>query len=126
MIVSSLLAVSGIFLAWAIYQKKWLDYELLKVKMGGLYQLLYNKYYIDEFYAWLIKHFVDGTAKIMEWFDLQVINGLVNGIGWLTGYLGISLRYTEDGQVQSYAIYMYAGIVILLISAMCAVFTALA
>jgi NADH-quinone oxidoreductase subunit L len=126
MIVSSLLAVSGIFLAWAIYQKKWLDYELLKVKMGGLYQLLYNKYYIDEFYAWLIKHFVDGTAKIMEWFDLKVINGLVNGIGWLTGYLGISLRYTEDGQVQSYAIYMYAGIVILLISAMCAVFTALA
>ena len=126
MIVSSLLAVSGIFLAWAIYQKKWLDYELLKVKMGGLYQLLYNQYYIDEFYGWLIKHFVDGTAKIMEWFDLQVINGLVNGIAWLTGYLGISLRYTEDGQVQSYAIYMYAGIVILLISAMCAVFTALA
>jgi NADH-quinone oxidoreductase subunit L len=126
MIVSSLLAVSGIFLAWAIYQKKWLNYELLKVKMGGLYQLLYNQYYIDEFYGWLIKHFVDGTAKIMEWFDLQVINGLVNGIAWLTGYLGISLRYTEDGQVQSYAIYMYAGIVILLISAMCAVFTVLA
>ena len=126
MIVSSLLAVSGIFLAWAIYQKKWLDYERLKVKMGGLYQLLYNQYYIDEFYGWLIKHFVDGTAKIMEWFDLQVINGLVNGIAWLTVYLGISLRYTEDGQVQSYAIYMYVGIVILLISAMCAVFTALA
>ncbi len=126
MIISSLLAVSGIFLAWAVYQKKWLDYEQLKVKMGGLYQLLYNKYYIDEFYAWLIKIFVDGTAKILEWFDLKVINGLVNGIAWLTESLGITLRYTEDGQVQSYALYMYAGIVILLISALCAVFTALA
>lgn len=126
MIISSLLALSGIFLAWAFYQKKWLDYESLKLKMGGIYQLLYNKYYIDEIYAWLIKIFVDGTAKILEWFDLKIINGLVNGIAWLTGYLGIALRYTEDGQVQSYALYMYAGIVILLISALCAVFTALA
>jgi len=126
MIISSLLALSGIFLAWAFYQKKWLDYESLKLKMGGLYQLLYNKYYIDEFYTWLIKVFVDGTAKILEWFDLKIINGLVNGIAWLTGYMGTTLRYTEDGQVQSYALYMYAGIVILLISALCAVFTALA
>ncbi len=126
MIASSFLALSGIFLAWAFYQKKWLDYESLKERMSGFYQLLYNKYYIDEFYTWLIKVFVDGTAKMMEWFDLKIINGLVNGIAWLTGYLGIALRYTEDGQVQSYALYMYAGIVILLISALCAVFTALA
>lgn len=126
MIVSSLLAVSGILLAWAVYQKKWIDYESLKIKMGGLYQLLYHKYYIDEFYAWLIRYFVDGTAKLLEWFDLKVVNGLVNGIAWLTGYLGIALRYTEDGQVQSYALYMYAGMVILLIAALCAVFTVLA
>lgn len=126
MIISSLLAIAGIFLAWAIYQKKWVDFERIKIKMGGLYQLLYHKYYIDEIYAWLIKHFVDGTARLMEWFDLKVINGAVNGIAWLTGHLGITLRYTEDGQVQSYALYMYAGIIILLIAALCAVFTVLA
>ncbi|MDD3852857.1 MAG: NADH-quinone oxidoreductase subunit L [Syntrophomonadaceae bacterium] len=126
MLISSVLAVSGIFLAWAVYQKKWLDYEELKVKMGGLYKLLYNKYYIDEFYAWLIKHFIDGTARLMEWFDLKVVNGTVNGLAWLTGYLGLNLRYTEDGQVQTYAIYIYTGMVILIISALCAVFTALA
>jgi NADH-quinone oxidoreductase subunit L len=126
MLISSVLAVSGIFLAWAVYQKKWLDYEELKVKMGGIYKLLYNKYYIDEFYAWLIKHFIDGTARLMEWFDLKVVNGTVNGLAWLTGYLGLNLRYTEDGQVQTYAIYIYAGMVILIISALCAVFTALA
>lgn len=126
MIISSILAVSGIFLAWAVYQKKWLDHESLKNKMGGLYKLLYNKYYIDEFYAWLIKYLVDGTAKVMEWFDLKLINGMVNGIAFLTEHLGLALRYTEDGQVQSYALYMYAGIVVLLISALCAVFTALA
>ncbi len=126
MLISSVLAVSGIFLAWAVYQKKWLDYEELKVKMGGIYKLLYNKYYIDEFYAWLIKHFIDGTARLMEWFDLKVVNGTVNGLAWLTGYLGLNLRYTEDGQVQTYAIYIYAGMVILIISALCAAFTALA
>ena len=79
MLISSALAVSGIFLAWAVYLKRWLDYEELKIKMGGIYLLLYNKYYIDEFYAWLIKHFIDGTARLMEWFDLKVVNGAVNG-----------------------------------------------
>lgn len=126
MLISSALAVSGIFLAWAVYQKRWLDYEELKIKMGGIYLLLYNKYYIDEFYAWLIKHFIDGTARLMEWFDLKVVNGAVNGLAWLTGYLGLNLRYTEDGQVQTYAIYIYAGMVVLIISALCAVFTAIA
>ena len=126
MIVSALIAVSGILLAYLVYQKEMVDYEAMKERFSGLYNLLYNKYYIDEFYTWLIKIFVDGTAKVMEWFDLHVINGMVNGIASITGRFGQVLSYTENGQVQSYALYMFAGIVLLLISALCAVFTALA
>jgi NADH-quinone oxidoreductase subunit L len=114
MTVSSLVAVAGILLAWAVYQKKLVDAEALKLKFNGLYQLLYNKYYIDEIYQWLIDRLIDGTAKVLFWFDVYVINGLVNGIAALTGMAGQILRYTENGQVQTYAMYMFAGIIVII------------
>jgi NADH-quinone oxidoreductase subunit L len=126
MIISSIIAVAGIFLAWLIYQRKAVDYEALKVKYNGIWTLLYNKYYIDEFYTWLIAYFVDGLAKVLFWFDLHIVNGLINGLAYITGKTGLQLRYTEDGQVQTYALYMLAGVVIIVVTAICAVFTALA
>lgn len=126
MMVSAVIAIAGIMLAYLIYQKEVVDREALKERFSGLYNLLYHKYYIDELYAWLGKIFVDGTAKVLEWFDLHVVNGLVNAIAAITVRFGHVLSYTENGQVQTYALYMFAGIVVLLISALCAVFTALA
>lgn len=126
MVISSLIALAGIFLAWLIYQKQVISHEALKERFSGIHKVLYNKFYIDEFYALLIKYCVDGTAKVLEWFDLKVINGAVNGLAHLTGRSGDGLKYAENGQVQTYAVYMYAGIVVLLISALCAVFTVLA
>ena len=126
MAVSAIVALSGIYLAYLVYQQQVIDHEALKIRFAGLYDLLSHKYYIDEIYAWLIKHFIDGTAKILEWFDLYVINGAVNVIAAVTGRSGRALSYTENGQVQTYALYMFAGIMVLLVSALCAVFSALA
>ncbi len=125
MVISSLIALAGIFLAWLIYQKQIIRAESLRQRFAGIYNLLYHKFYIDELYAWLIAVFVDGGARILEWFDLKIINGLVNGLASLTGWSGQTLRYTEDGQVQTYALYLVAGVVILLLTTLCAVFTAL-
>ena len=125
MTVSSLIAMAGIFLAWLIYQKQIISAEGLRQRFAGIYNLLYHKFYIDELYTWLIAVFVDGGALLLEWFDLKIINGLVNGLACFTGWSGQTLRYTEDGQVQTYALYLVAGVVILLLTALCAVFTAL-
>ena len=75
--------------------------------------MLYNKYYIDELYHWLGQRFVYGTAKALFWFDIYVVNGLVNGLAALTGGAGKVLRYTETGQVQTYAAYMLAGVIVI-------------
>jgi proton-translocating NADH-quinone oxidoreductase, chain L len=125
MTVSSLIALAGILLAWLIYQKQTIKAEALKQRFSLIYNVLYHKYYIDEFYSWLIAVFVDGGARLLEWFDLKIVNGLVNGIAYLTGWSGLKLRYAEDGQVQTYALYLLAGLVILLLTALSAVFTAL-
>lgn len=113
MVISSLVALAGIFLAWAIYQKQWISHLALRERFQGIYKLLYHKYYIDEIYQWLIDHLVDGTARVLFWFDIYIINGLVNGIAALTGGAGRVLRYTETGQVQTYAAYMFAGVLII-------------
>jgi NADH-quinone oxidoreductase subunit L len=124
MVISSLLALAGIFLAWLIYQKEIISAESLRQRFSGIYKVLYHKFYIDEIYAWLGKVFVDGGARLLEWFDLKIINGAVNGLAFFTGWSGHTLRYAEDGQVQTYALYLFAGVAILLITALCAVFAA--
>jgi NADH-quinone oxidoreductase subunit L len=126
MVISSLIALSGILLAWMIYQKHIISHERLRQRFAGIYNLLYNKFYIDELYNWLIAVFVDGGARFLEWIDLKFVNGAVNGLALFTGWSGRTLRYTEDGQVQTYALYLFAGIVIILITALMALFTALA
>lgn len=125
MISSTLIALAGIVLAWLIYQKKLISHEALREKYSGIYQLVKNKYYFDELYARLGEILVFGAARAMFWFDIHVVNGLVNGIAFLTGKSGDSLKYTEDGQVQSYATYMMAGVLILVVIALIAVESAL-
>ncbi|NLJ72648.1 MAG: NADH-quinone oxidoreductase subunit L [Syntrophomonadaceae bacterium] len=114
MIVSSLVAIAGIFLAWLIYQKKAISAENIRSRFSGIYKLLYNKYYIDELYQWLIKVFVDGTAKLLFWIDIYIVNGFINALASLASKSGRLLSYAENGQVQTYAAYMFAGIIIIL------------
>lgn len=115
MVSSSLIAGAGILLAWLIYQKNVISHEALRQKFSGLYTLVQNKYYIDEIYTRLGEILVYGGARVMFWIDIHIVNGFVNGIAYLTGKSGDSLKYTEDGQVQSYAMYMMAGVLILVV-----------
>ncbi|MDD3269526.1 MAG: NADH-quinone oxidoreductase subunit L [Syntrophomonadaceae bacterium] len=118
MIISTLLALSGIGLAWAMYQQKLLEPRLLVDKVPQFYKLLINKYYIDEIYAWIVARAVDATAAWLFWVDINIVNRLVNNIAFFTGRSGETLRYTEDGQVQSYALYMFGGIIVILAAAL--------
>lgn len=126
MAISSLVAVGGIILAWIVYAKQLISHEVLRQRYARIYNLLYHKFYIDELYTWLIAVVVDGGARLLEWIDLKIVNGAVNGLAQFTGWSGRTLRLTEDGQVQTYALYLFAGVVIILITALMAVFTALA
>ena len=69
---------------------------------------------MDEFYAWFTAKFVDAVAAVMFWIDLHIVNGFVNALAFGTGKAGKILRLTEDGQVQTYALYMVTGLVIIL------------
>jgi len=75
MVVSSLVAILGIYLAWQIYGRKRWSRDSIIARWQPLYQVLKHKYYIDEFYAWLGKNLVQKSGAFFYWIDINIING---------------------------------------------------
>ncbi|GAW29674.1 MULTISPECIES: NADH-quinone oxidoreductase subunit L [unclassified Carboxydocella] len=115
MIVSTILALAGIGLAYLMYLKRVISYEKVAERAGLLYKLSYNKYFIDEIYLWFNHTIVDGLGKLLYWFDIYVIDGIVNGLGFFTRELGGGLRYAQTGRLQNYALVLFLAIVIIAI-----------
>ncbi|HXS96794.1 MAG TPA: NADH-quinone oxidoreductase subunit L [Candidatus Limnocylindrales bacterium] len=83
--LSVAIAVIGISLARYFYCVKTELPDRIHAKCKPLYTLLYNKWYVDELYDFL---FVNGLCKgggtVLGEFDRKVVDGGVNGAGWLT------------------------------------------
>jgi NADH-quinone oxidoreductase subunit L len=86
MLLSVAVAASGLALAWFLYQKKAPKREPLEA-LGPVYAGSSHKWFVDEIYDFL---FVNGLAKgggsAMARFDQTVVDGGVNGAGWLTRF----------------------------------------
>lgn len=82
---SVLFAMCGIFLAHLMYNRKSINPDgIAQIAGGRLHTLIYNKYYIDEIYQVV---WVDGSlglAKMLSWFDKNVVDGIVNGAASVT------------------------------------------
>jgi NADH-quinone oxidoreductase subunit L len=104
MVFSALVAVIGIWTAYRFYVRAPEIAENLRQRWAGAHNLLYNKYYVDELYN---ATFVEGTmaSSFAMWmFDRRVVDGAVNGSGWLTVFAswvsGLIDKYVVDGAVN--------------------------
>ncbi|HVX13192.1 MAG TPA: NADH-quinone oxidoreductase subunit L [Pirellulales bacterium] len=79
----------------------------------GLYQLSYNRFFIDAIYNILVIWPLWLLALISYWFDRWVIDGLVNLVGKLPVAAGSLLRSLQNGMVQFYALAMMLGMLVL-------------
>ena len=91
--ISTAAGLLGILLAALMYFEpfksrgpSFINPEVLSVKFKALYALLSNKYYIDEIYDALIVNPIKRLCRLCFSFDLAVIDGLVNGAGWMTRF----------------------------------------
>jgi NAD(P)H-quinone oxidoreductase subunit 5 len=69
--------------------------------------------YVQRFYQLTIVFLVAISARITDWFDRYVVDGLVNLIGIGTLFSGQALKYTTSGQSQLYILLGFAGVVVL-------------
>ncbi len=139
-ILSILMAISGILLAFTMYQWKKISADKLAERFKPLYTFSLNKWYFDELYdktfvagtlalsrmvAWfdrvVVDGIVDGSATVTKavstfvgHFDNIVVDGLVNFMATLSGIIGIFFRKFQTGKVQTYIIMVIFSIVILL------------
>jgi NADH-quinone oxidoreductase subunit L len=114
MAVSVVIALIGIGMAYLFYVKNPALPKLLAEKQKGLYKLVYNKYYIDELYEILFVDSLKGLGKgLWRGFDEFIIDGTVNGIAYLIGWLSSVMRKMQTGMVQNYAFSMVVGAVII-------------
>ncbi len=140
MLLSLIMALSGITLAFLFYQKKKFDPDKIAEKFKTLYNLSYNKWYFDEIYHATI---VSGTivlSRILAWFDNKVIDGIVNAsasitkdfssfsgkfdnivvdglvnfMAYFSGFIGLFFRKFQTGKVQTYIVLVIFSLVILL------------
>jgi NADH-quinone oxidoreductase subunit L len=137
--ISVALAIIGIVVARYFYHHKPEIPDSLESSLKPLHKLLYNKWYVDEIYDFL---FVNGLAKgggrAFAEFDRKVVDGGVNGAGWLTRFssrvsiwwdtwiidgfvrfssftvklLSYPLCILQTGRVQAYALAVVVGVLV--------------
>ena len=112
---SSAVALSGILLAYMMYQAKVISPEAVGRAFSPLYVLLSRKYYFDELYEDILvrRVFLGGVAYVLDWFDRSVVDGLVRLIGWFGINAGTVLRQAQTGQLQAYGMAISIGILII-------------
>ena len=100
--ISIVVGLLGIGIGWMLFSKR----PLMKMP-----SLLENKYYVDEVYdAALINPIKTGSREgLWRFFDVGVIDGIVNGLGRGTAAFGGLLRYLQAGFVRSYAAIILLG-----------------
>jgi NADH-quinone oxidoreductase subunit L len=116
-LLSLVIALAGIFLAYAMYSAKWLPAERIGNMFKSLYKLLSNKYYFDTLYEDIIvrKFLMGGVFVIFQKFDTNVIDGTVNGVASSTANTGGVLRKLQTGQLQFYGLFIGLGILAIII-----------
>jgi NADH-quinone oxidoreductase subunit L len=141
MAVSVAAGLIGIFLAWILYLRRPSVPRTLAERFGGLYRLIFNKYYVDQIYDALFVNRSKDLAVTLGAFDRGVIDGLgVNGAGWVArasssvsmvwdkwiidGLVNLAarivwifsypVRMIQSGRVSNYALLIVLGVLVFL------------
>ena len=79
-------------------------------RLRPLYLASYNKYWVDEFYGSTVTRRTMDAARAVYAFDSKLVDGIVNGLAWLSRQfsriVGGTDRYLVDGLVNTIAAFI--------------------
>lgn len=113
-----LAAALGFLAAWWLYLRQPEKPAMLAVRYAAPYQLLLNKYYVDELYAAAVVRPLLWFSERVLWkkVDIAVIDGAANGAAQTTRRLGEQLRRMQSGNARSYAAWVILGAAIVTVA----------
>ncbi len=127
--ISTGAALAGLLLAAAMYRWCLISPNVFKAILWPVYVAAKNKFWFDELYYYTVVAItvlssrlaarfdlavIDGivnaigwgtrvvVAQVVRWFDLIVVDGLVNLTALVTGWTGEALSRLQSGKVQDY------------------------
>jgi NADH:ubiquinone oxidoreductase subunit 5 (subunit L)/multisubunit Na+/H+ antiporter MnhA subunit len=116
MVISSLIALGGIALAYMLHLHNRPAGDKLVRRFPGVTRLLEGKYYVDEIYDALIVQPLWLLGRGFYALDRMVVDGLIWLVGFVPQGAGFVVKLTtQRGQVQGYALSMLAGVVVILV-----------
>ncbi len=108
-------ALLGIGLAFIFYRRSPRIPADLAHRFPRVYRLLLGKYYVDEAYdTLLVRPLVRGADWTYRHFDLEVIDGVLNGSAAGAGLAGKGLSILQSGLVRDYALAFLLGAILFL------------
>ncbi len=136
--ISISVMVIGIFGASWIYLFKKTDPAKITGALGPFYDLVRDKYYVDEIneavvikgtkrlsaiQKWIDENIIDGIVVGMgrlgkaigflsAWIDKHIVDGLVNWVGNTTQAFGSVMRLFQTGRIQQYVSFAVGGAVL--------------
>lgn len=117
MMMSVGMAVLGSGLAFVLYSRNLEFAKSIKMKLSVLYQLIYNKFKIDELYDLCIVSPIKWISDsiLFKFIDVKIIDGLmVNGTAFLSRFMGRTLAILQTGVIGHYALYLLLGLCLVL------------
>nr|WBU11090.1 NADH dehydrogenase subunit F [Lavandula pedunculata subsp. lusitanica]WBU11438.1 NADH dehydrogenase subunit F [Lavandula stoechas subsp. luisieri]WBU11525.1 NADH dehydrogenase subunit F [Lavandula stoechas subsp. luisieri] len=130
-ILSVSIAYFGIFIASFLYKpiySSFQNFDLINslVKLGpkrkhwdkiinALYDWSYNRAYIDAFYATSFTRGIRKLAQLTHFFDRRVIDGIINGVGVMSFFVGEGIKYVGGGRISSYLFVYFSCVSIFLL-----------
>jgi NADH-quinone oxidoreductase subunit L len=113
MAFSMLVAIIGIMVAYRFYVRSPEIADRLAARWAGAHRVLSNKYYVDELYDATAIAGTMASARGLWVFDAKVVDGAVNGTGWLTMFSSwfshVIDKYVVDGLVNFVGAVMEEG-----------------
>ena len=116
-IMGTLAAAGGIWLSYVIYGKDEVSITItIPERFKSLYEASVGKFYVDEFYEWLIARPTRALGIISDFVDAYFVDGLARGIAKLPRWFGRTVlsRY-HNGLIQFYAGASVLGVAVLLL-----------
>jgi NADH-quinone oxidoreductase subunit L len=116
------IAVIGVAIAWRLFGVELLALRhradpkrvaAIAARAPFLYRASLNKWWFDDLYDLLFIRIGGRAAAACWWFDRNVVDGAVNGIGELTLSTGRGLRRIQTGHVQNYALSIALGLLVM-------------
>lgn len=116
MAISIVLALVGIYAAYKIYTQRREIADKFAETFKGAYNVLLNKYFVDEFYEATVVQPIQKVSEKFLWkiADNKLIDGVVNGTAAVVDSLSGVIKKMQTGVAQFYALIMMVGIAVIL------------